>query len=111
MDSRLLWGILETLILKVLSRGPNYGYEITQLVAEESGDYLELKEGSLYPALHRLERQALLSSYWTETEAGRRRKYYKLTRAGQGELAKKTVEWSRFSAAVNGLLGDSGGLA
>ena len=77
MDSRLLWGIVEMLILEVLSDSPSYGYDIVQQVTGRSSGYFELKEGSLYPALHRLERQRLLSSYWTEAE-GRRRKYYRI---------------------------------
>lgn len=110
-DSSLLWGVVDLLILDVLSCGPNYGYEICQEVASRSRDCFELKEGSLYPALHRLERQGWLSSYWTESESGRRRKYYKVTRSGQKALAKKREEWTRFAAGVNGVLGVEGGLA
>jgi PadR family transcriptional regulator PadR len=111
MDSRLLWGIVEMLILEVLSEGPNYGYEIAQRVASRSEGYFHLKEGSLYPALHRLERQRLLSSSWTETQAGRRRKYYRLTRAGQRELAARRDEWTRFAAGVSGVIGGARGMA
>jgi DNA-binding PadR family transcriptional regulator len=111
MESRLLSGIVETLILDVLSRGPSYGYEIVQTVLSESGGELNLKEGSLYPALHRLERGKLLSSNWSDTEAGRRRKYYRTTPAGEGALAAKREEWARFAAGVNGVLGGEGGLA
>ncbi|MEZ6049865.1 MAG: helix-turn-helix transcriptional regulator [Planctomycetaceae bacterium] len=82
MDTKLLNGTLEMMMLEVLSQGPSYGYEIVQTVLSRSGGQFELKEGSLYPALHRLERQQLLSSYWTEHE-GRRRKYYKLSAAGR----------------------------
>ena len=105
MDSRLLWGIVEMLILEVLSEGPNYGYEIAQRVTSRSEGYFHLKEGSLYPALHRLERGLLLSSTWTETESGRRRKYYRLTRAGQREAAARRDEWARFAAGVSGVIG------
>jgi PadR family transcriptional regulator, regulatory protein PadR len=111
MDSRLLWGIVEMLILEVLSDGPNYGYEIAQRVTSRSEGYFLLKEGSLYPALHRLERQKLLASNWSETEAGRRRKYYRLTHAGQRELAARRDEWARFSAGVGGVLGGARGMA
>ena len=110
MDSRLLWGIVEMLILEVLSDSPSYGYDIVQQVTGRSSGYFELKEGSLYPALHRLERQRLLSSYWTEAD-GRRRKYYRITRAGGRSLAAKRKEWTRFAAGVEGVLGGELGLA
>ncbi|MCX7016347.1 MAG: PadR family transcriptional regulator [Candidatus Sumerlaeota bacterium] len=104
MDSRLLWGAVDMLILDVLSRGPSYGYEISQTVLTQSQGYFELKEGSLYPALHRLERQGLFSSYWIDTEDGRRRKYYRITAAGEKVLAARRDEWMRFAAGVNGVL-------
>ncbi len=111
MDSRLLWGIVEMLILEVLNEGPNYGYEIAQRVTSRSQGYFHLKEGSLYPALHRLERGRLLSSSWTETQSGRRRKYYRLTRAGQRVLAARREEWRRFAAGVSGVMGGACGMA
>lgn len=111
MDSRLLWGAVDMLILDVISRGPAYGYLIAQTVLEQSAGYFELKEGSLYPALHRLERQALLDSYWVDTEDGRRRKYYRLTAAGAKILAERRAEWQRFAAGVQGVLGANLGLA
>ncbi|MGD9856712.1 MAG: PadR family transcriptional regulator [Planctomycetaceae bacterium] len=104
MDHKLLTGTLELIMLEVLSQGPSYGYEIVQTVLTRSGGHFELKEGSLYPALHRLERQKLLGSYWTEHE-GRRRKYYKLTAAGRKTLAAKRAEWKSFATGVNGVLG------
>ncbi len=104
MDSRLLWGVVEMLILEVISRGPNYGYDIVQRVLSDSQGYFELKEGSLYPALHRLERQKLLASYWSDSQAARRRKYYKLTRAGGKALAAKRQEWAQFSTGVSAVL-------
>lgn len=109
MDTRLLWGMVEMLILEVVSESPTYGYEIAQTVAGRSRGYFELKEGSLYPALHRLERQKLLGSFWQEAE-GRRRKYYKLTTAGQKALAAKKQEWHAFATGVNGVLGVAYGL-
>ena len=104
MDTKLLNGTLEMMMLEVLSQGPSYGYEIVQTVLSRSGGQFELKEGSLYPALHRLERQKLLSSYWTEHE-GRRRKYYKLSAAGRKALAARRQEWQAFAQGVNGVLG------
>ena len=104
MDTKLLSGTLEMMMLDVLAQGDSYGYEIVQTVLSRSGGRFELKEGSLYPALHRLERQQLLSSYWGEYD-GRRRKYYKLTAAGQTALAARRQEWQAFATGVNGVLG------
>lgn len=104
MDPKLLTGTVELLILDVIGHSSSYGYEITQTVLSRSGGQFELKEGSLYPALHRLERQKLLSSYWSEHD-GRRRKYYQLTSAGRKTLAAKRAEWTAFAAGVNGVLG------
>ncbi len=109
MDTRLLAGTLELMMLDVLAQGPSYGYEIVQTVLGRSEGQLELKEGSLYPALHRLERQALLEAFWTEHD-GRRRKYYKLTTAGRKTLAARRREWQSFAAGVNNVLGLEYGL-
>jgi transcriptional regulator len=111
MDSSLLWGTVDMLILDVISRGPNYGYRIAQTVAGQSKGYFDLKEGSLYPALHRLERQGLLGSYWVATDEGRRRKFYKLTASGRRALERKRKAWSQFAAGVDGVLGARRGLA
>lgn len=104
MDSRLLWGAVEMLILEVVSHAATYGYEIAQAVSRNSKGYFDLKEGSLYPALHRLEQQQLLESYWEEVD-GRRRKYYRLTASGQAALASKRAAWKAFSQGVEGVLG------
>ena len=109
MNSRLLTGAVEMLLLEVISGGPSYGYQIVQEVAGRSNGYFDLKEGSLYPALHRLQRQKLLSSSWSEID-GRRRKYYKLTAAGRRAPAAKREEWQQFAAGVNGVLGVQCGL-
>jgi transcriptional regulator len=104
MDTKLLTGTVEMLILEVVSQGPSYGYEITQTVLSRSNGHFELKDGSLYPALHRLERQKLLDAYWLEHD-GRRRKYYRLTASGRKALAARRNEWRSFAAGVNGVLG------
>jgi transcriptional regulator len=104
MDSKLVGSTVEMLILKVIDQGPTYGYEITQTVSARSGGYFDLKEGSLYPALHRLERRKLLKSSWREAE-GRRRKYYELTAAGRKELAARKRAWAEFASGVQGILG------
>ena len=105
MDPKLITGTLEMIILDIVARAPSYGYPITQTALTESRGYFELKEGSLYPALHRLERQQLLASFWDKSEEGRRRKYYKITPQGRRSLKKKKDEWSRFTGAVKGVLG------
>jgi PadR family transcriptional regulator len=94
MDSRLLWGVVEMLLLEVISHGPTYGYEIAQAAMSESNGYFDLKEGSLYPALHRLEEQKYLSSFWREVE-GRRRKYYQLSAAGAMQVIHTTGQRPR----------------
>lgn len=110
MDSKLFSGTLEMLVLEVISAGPTYGYEIAQQVVSRSGDRFELKEGSLYPALHRMERQKLLAHEWRQAE-GRRRKYYKLTASGKKALAKKKAEWADFTRGIDGVLGVTYGIA
>jgi PadR family transcriptional regulator, regulatory protein PadR len=105
MDSKLIAGTVEMLILQVLCPAESYGYQITQDVLARSQGYFELKEGSLYPALHRMERQDLLESYWVDADSGRRRKYYRITAAGKKVLDEKLEEWHRFAMGVNGVLG------
>jgi len=110
MDSRLLWGVVDMLILEVISHGPTYGYEIAQTVTSESKGYFDLKEGSLYPALHRLEQQKYLASFWQEVD-GRRRKYYKLSATGQKCLDAKKMAWRSFAKGVEGVMGAQVGTA
>ena len=104
MDTSFLNGTVELLLLAVMGDGPSYGYAITQSVLANSGGRFDLKEGSLYPALHRMEREKLLESYWTEHD-GRRRKYYKLTASGKKALAARRNEWQTFAEGVRGVLG------
>ncbi|MBN1345331.1 MAG: PadR family transcriptional regulator [Phycisphaerae bacterium] len=101
----LVRGTLSTILLETVCRGPMYGYQICKAVDAKTDGYFELREGSLYPALHKLERDGLLKSFWEETEAGRRRKYYQITDSGEKALAAKRREWTRFSAAVQRVLG------
>src|SRR4051794_3217571 len=103
MESRLLSGALDLLILDVISRERTYGYEISQQVLGRSGGYFKLTEGSLYPALHRLERLRLVASSWEEFD-GRRRKYYRITPGGKKALAVKRQEWTEFARGVGGVL-------
>jgi transcriptional regulator len=110
MESKLITGAVDMLILEVTSHEPTYGYAITQEVLSRSAGRFELKEGSLYPALHRLERQKLIKATWSEVE-GRKRKYYQITAAGAKILAAKRKEWQEFSQGINGVLGLNFGMA
>ncbi len=107
MEIRLVSGTVEMLVMEVLSAGASYGYQIGQTVLERSQSLFELKEGSLYPALHKLEREGVLESYWTEHD-GRRRKYYRLTANGLKDLERRRAEWQALARGVNGVLGLSG---
>jgi len=109
MDQKLISGTVDMMILEVAVDGPTYGYAVTQAVLQRSEGKLELKEGSLYPALHRLERTKLLTSEWREVE-GRRRKYYRLTPAGKKTLQARKQDWLEFSQAVGRVLGENYGL-
>lgn len=104
MDSKFLTGSLDMMILQVAQGGPTYGYEITQEVMRRSQGFFELKEGSLYPALHRLARKGMLECYWEDKDTGRRRRFYRLTAEGAKSLADQRADWERFVAGVNGVL-------
>ncbi len=103
-DPDLVRGTLNTMLLEVISRRPMYGYEICKTVNARTDGYFNLREGSLYPALHKLEQEGLLKSFWEQTDRGRRRKYYEITDAGVKTLADKRREWSEFAAAVERVL-------
>lgn len=103
-DADLMRGTLELLLLAILSGEPMYGYEICRQVRSGSGGYFDLREGSLYPALHRLERAGGLDSSWQAGPAGRRRRYYRITEAGRTALGRRRSEWRRFAAALEQLL-------
>src|SRR5688572_31830355 len=100
----LLHGALDALILKTLTRGPSHGYAIGRSIEETSGDTVLVEEGSLYPALYRLERRGWLEAEWGTSELGRRAKLYRLTDAGRKQLAAETATWRRFSAGVSKVL-------
>jgi transcriptional regulator len=93
-------GHLDLLLLSVLEEGPAHGYAIIERLRARSYEVFDLPEGSVYPALHRLERDGLVKSTWA-TAAGRRRRMYKLTRNGRSELARERAEWQSFSRAVS----------
>jgi len=96
-----LHGTLDTLILKTLTGGPMHGYAIGRWIEEATNCGLELEEGSLYPALYRMEKRGWLDAEWGTSELGRRAKFYRLTRTGRQQLASHTAAWAAFSAAVN----------
>jgi transcriptional regulator len=98
--TEVLKGTLDMLILKVVAMGPIHGYAISQRIQQISRDFFQVQEGSLYPALYRLEDRGLLQAKWEETETGREAKFYSLTRAGRKRLSAEMVNWERMSEAV-----------
>jgi PadR family transcriptional regulator PadR len=102
--SVLLHGTLDALILKTLSWGPRHGYAIARWIEQMTGELLQIEEGSLYPALYRLERRGLIESEWGTSELNRRAKFYQLTEVGRSRLLEETEEWTRFTDAVSRVL-------
>ena len=100
----LLQGTLDMLILKAVSLGPLHGYGVLLRIQQISKDALQIQQGSLYPALYRLEHQGLIASEWGESENKRKARFYELTDAGRKRLRVEQEKWSRFSAAVAGVL-------
>jgi PadR family transcriptional regulator PadR len=100
----LLQGTLDLLVLKTLQPGPAHGWDIAQRIRQVSRDVLRVNQGSLYPALHRLEAQGSISSEWGASDNNRRAKFYKLTAAGRRQLAAETETWERFSEAIGLIL-------
>jgi PadR family transcriptional regulator, regulatory protein PadR len=99
-----LQGTLDLLILKMLARGPLHGYGLAQLIHQVSDDVLRVEEGSLYPALHRMEQLDWICAEWKLTGNGRRAKYYRLTLRGRKQLAREEQAWSRVAGAVSKIL-------
>ena len=98
--SEFLKGTLDMLILKVVALGPIHGYAISQRIQKISKEFFQLQQGSLYPALHRLEDRGWLQAEWKESETGREAKFYALTRKGRKQLETELVNWERLSDAV-----------
>ena len=96
----LLQGTLDLLILRTLTGEARHGWAISERIQQVSRDVLCVNQGSLYPALHRLERQGWITSEWGISELGRRARFYRLTRAGRKQLTEESEQWTRFSAAV-----------
>jgi len=104
-DRELLKGSTSLLVLQLLQERPMYGYEIVQVLGDRSAHALNVKEGTLYPALHKLEIQGYVESFWQQQDKGKPRKYYKLTAEGESKLGEKTKEWTQFSNLINSMLG------
>ena len=98
--SDLPQGTLDLLILKVIALGPIHGYAIAQRIQQISREVLQVQQGSLYPALHRLENKGFLAADWKETETGREAKYYRLTAKGRSRLNAETANWKRLATAI-----------
>ena len=99
-DAKLLQGTLDMLILKALSVGPLHGFGVGQRIVQMSGEVLTVEEGSLYPALYRIEQQGFVESEWGVSENNQRAKFYRLTRAGRRQLQVEEENWERLAAAV-----------
>ena len=100
----LLHGTLDALVLKTLSHGVRHGYGIARWLEEETNDAVVVEEGSLYPALYRMERRGLIEAEWGKSELGRKAKFYRITPKGRRQLAEETQQWARFSAGVSKVL-------
>jgi len=102
--SDLLQGTLDMLILKVVALGPIHGYAIAQRLQQMSGAVLQVQQGSLYPALHRLEKRRWLRAEWAASDTGREARFYSLTKLGRTQLEEQRENWVRLSAAISGIL-------
>jgi PadR family transcriptional regulator PadR len=102
--SDLLQGTLDVLILKIVALGPIHGYAIAQRLQQMSGEVLQVQQGSLYPALHRLEKRRWLRAEWAASDTGREARFYSLTRLGRKQLEEQRENWDRLSAAISGIL-------
>jgi len=100
----VLQGTLDMLILKAVSLEPMHGWGVAQRIQQFSSDVLQVNQGSLYPALHRLEDRGWIDAEWGTSENNRRAKFYRLTKAGQKQLATEAATWQRFAAAVNAVM-------
>jgi transcriptional regulator len=99
--SDLVQGTLDLLILRTLALEPKHGWAIAKRIQQISSEVLQVQQGSLYPALHRLEQRKWISARWAETETGRKAKFYSLTKSGRAQLKDELANWSRLSAAID----------
>src|SRR5436305_15200243 len=105
--SDLVQGTLDLLILKTISFEPKHGWAIAKRIQQVSGDVLQVQQGSLYPALHRLEQQGWIRAKWADSETGRQAKFYSLTAAGRRQMEAESSNWGRLSAAINLIVGEA----
>jgi PadR family transcriptional regulator len=105
MEGEMLKGHLDMIVLAALASGSAHGYAVIEEIKRRSGGAFDLPEGTIYPALHRLEQAGLLKSTWTTADSGRRRRVYTLTRTGNRALVEQRAVWKQFSDAIGGLLG------
>jgi len=103
-SAELLYGTLEVLILKALSQSALHGYAVARWIEDTTNDVIQVEEGSLYPALYRLERRGWIEAEWGTSELGRKAKLYSLTPRGRDELARETERWSAFASAISRVL-------
>lgn len=104
LESEMLQGTLDMLVLRTLVLGPAHGHTIAHSIERGSGDVLQVEHGSLYPALHRLEDRGWIASFWGTSENNRKAKYYRLTPAGRKQLTEQTTRWERVVRAIGGIL-------
>ena len=99
--AELLQGTLDMLVLKSLVAGPRHGYAVAEWIAATTGDALHIEEGSLYPALHRMDRRGWISAEWGQSESNRKAKFYQLTRAGRSQLGRQVDMWGKLVTAIS----------
>ncbi len=102
--SDLVQGTLDLLLLKILALEPLHGWAVSQRLKQVSGDILQVSDGSLYPALHKLEQEGWITAEWKTSELGRRAKFYSLTRLGRRQLEKEAANWDRLSNAISAVV-------
>ena len=107
LSKERLHGTLDALVLKTLSSGPRHGYAIARWLEEATRDAIQIEEGSLYPALYRMEKRGWIEAQWGTSEIGRKAKIYRLTAVGRKQLRLETAEWTHFAAAVSRVLAPS----
>ena len=103
-QAEVLQGTLDMLVLRTLAPGAAHGHTIAKIIERGSGEFLQVEQGSLYPALYRLEDRGLVASFWGTTENNRKAKYYRLTPAGRKQLAEETSRWEQMVRAIGGIL-------
>jgi transcriptional regulator len=103
--SDLVQGTLDLLILKILALEPLHGWAVSQRLKQASGNVLQVSDGSLYPALHKLEQEGWITAEWKTSELGRRAKFYSLTRLGRRQLESQAADWARLSSAISYVVG------